>query len=71
MKKRFQISDMHCVGCTMAVEGAIEELPGVKSAAANYARQIAEVEFDDSQLTEAEIIAAVAEAGYGAIVLDN
>jgi len=66
--QRFQIHDMHCIGCTMTVEGAIEDLPGVKSAKANYAKQVAEVEFDDRQVTETEIIAAVVEAGYSAVV---
>ena len=65
-KQRFQIPDMHCVGCTIAVEGAIEDLPGVKAANANYARQIADVEYDETQITTAAIIAAVQEAGYAA-----
>jgi len=69
IKQRFQIQDMHCVGCTMTVEGAIEDLPGVKSASANYAKQIAEVEFDEDQVTQSAIIAAVQEAGYAALPL--
>ena len=57
---------MHCVGCTIAVEGAIEDLPGVKSANANYARQIADVEFDESLVTAERIIATMERAGYSA-----
>jgi copper chaperone CopZ len=66
MKQHFEISGMHCVGCTMAVEGAIEDLPGVKSAKANYARQVAEVEYDEAKLAAEDNIAAVEAAGYTA-----
>ena len=70
IKKRFSVPDMHCTGCTIAVEGAIEDLPGVKSASAYYARQIAEVEYDESQLNETDIVAAVVMAGYSAHSLE-
>jgi len=64
IKKRFQVKGMHCVGCTMAVEGAIERLPGVRSAAANYAREYADVEYDEQKVNEAQIAEMVALAGY-------
>jgi copper chaperone CopZ len=64
MKKRYKVDGMHCVGCTIAVEGAIEDVKGVKSASANYAKQIAEVEFDETRVTDAQIAAAVELAGY-------
>jgi Cu+-exporting ATPase len=67
-KKRFQIQGMHCVGCAMTVDGALEDLPGVKSASTNYARQIADVEYDEKQITEAQMIAAIEQAGYKATV---
>jgi copper chaperone CopZ len=67
-KKRFQVQGMHCVGCAMTIDGALEELPGVRSASANYARQIVDVEYDETRLTEAQIIAAVEQAGYKAAV---
>jgi P-type Cu+ transporter len=64
IKKRFQIQGMHCVGCAMTIDGALEDLPGVKSASTNYARQVADVEYDDRQVTEAQIVEAIREAGY-------
>ena len=67
-KKRFQVQGMHCVGCAMTVDSALEDLPGVKSASANYARQIVDVEYDEARLTEAQIVAAVEQAGYKAAV---
>ncbi len=48
----------------MTIDGALEDLPGVKSASTNYARQVADVEYDDRQVTEAQIVEAIREAGY-------
>lgn len=67
MKQRFQIKGMHCTGCVMAVEGAIEDLDGVRSANANYAKQQADVEYDETKVTVQQIMAAVAEVGYEAV----
>ncbi len=68
MKKRFQIQGMHCVGCAMTVDGALEDLPGVKWAKTNYARQIAEVEYDERKVDDAQLIEAIQTAGYQASV---
>ncbi len=69
MKKRFQIRGMHCTGCAMVVDGAVEDLPGVKSAATSYARQVVEVDYDDRRITDAQIIKAIQNAGYTAVVI--
>ncbi len=66
IRKRFEVQGMHCVGCTMAVEGAIERIDGVQAASANYARQYVDVEFDESRVADEQIVAAVHLAGYAA-----
>lgn len=71
VKKRFQIQGMHCVGCAMTVDGVVEDLPGVKSATTNYARQVADVEYDENKVTDAQIIAAIQDAGYKAVSADQ
>jgi len=68
MKNRYQITGMHCTGCVIAVEGAIEDVPGVKSVSADYARQVAIVEFDERMVTDDDIAAAVALAGYSLVL---
>lgn len=68
IKKRFTVKGMSCVGCTIAVEGAIEDLPGVRRASASYAREYADVEYDESEVTDTEIVAAVQRAGYDAVL---
>ena len=65
-KQKFQIQGMSCVGCAMTIDDAVENLPGVRSASTNYARQIAEVEFDEKKVNTQAIIKAIAEAGYQA-----
>ncbi len=66
-KVRLRIEGMHCVGCAMTIDGALEDLPGVQSASTNYARQVVDVEYDEHVVSEAQLIAAVAAAGYTAI----
>lgn len=68
IKKRFTVKGMHCVGCTIAVEGAIERLDGVKAASANYAREFVDVEYDQERVREEQIVAAVNMAGYDALL---
>lgn len=65
-RKRFQIQGMHCTGCAMLIDGVLEELQGVKSANTSYARQIVEVEYDESSVSEEAILNAVKDAGYTA-----
>ena len=71
MKKKFQIKGMHCVSCAMTVDGAVEDLAGVKSASTNYARQFSEVEYDEKKVTDVQIIAVIEAAGYKAAVTDG
>jgi copper chaperone CopZ len=70
-KKRFQIQGMHCVGCAMSVDGALEDVPGVQSATTNYARQVVDVEYDEHEVTDEQIVEAVQAAGYQAVVMDR
>ena len=71
IKKKFQIKGMHCVSCAMTVDGAVEDLAGVKSASTNYARQFSEVEYDEKKVTDVQIIAVIEAAGYKAAIADG
>ncbi len=55
----------------MTIDGALEDLPGVKWAKTNYARQIAEVEYDERKVTDAGLIEAIQLAGYQAEVVQS
>ncbi len=64
MKQTFHIPDMHCPACVLTLEGIEDTLPGIRRVAASYRKQQLEVEFDEAQVTEAQITAAVAALGY-------
>ena len=67
IRKTFNVPDMHCSNCSIKLESIEDDLPGVKEINASYHRQQMIVEFDESKLTEADIIAAAQEKGYQAI----
>ncbi|GAB4487338.1 MAG: hypothetical protein OHK0031_11400 [Anaerolineales bacterium] len=64
MKKTFRVNDMTCPNCAMHLEALEDELPGVKRIDASYKKLSMEVEFDEKQLTVAQIIAAANKIGY-------
>ncbi len=66
-KKTFRIPDMHCTACVMRLEGIEDELMGIKRVTASYRKQQMEVEYDETQVTALQIIAAAKKHGYQAI----
>jgi copper chaperone CopZ len=68
-KKTFRVSDMHCSNCTMKIEGLEDDLPGIRSISASYQKGQMVVEYDETQINEALIIAAVKKQGYTATPL--
>ncbi|KKU29294.1 MAG: Copper-translocating P-type ATPase [Candidatus Amesbacteria bacterium GW2011_GWA2_47_11b] len=59
-----KITGMHCVACALNIDLDLEEVPGVKSAKTNYARQITEVEYDESKTSLEIIKSTIAKTGY-------
>ena len=66
VKKTYSIPDMHCSNCSMKLESIEDDLPGIKEINASYHKQQMTVEFDEAQVSEAQILAAVAKKGYHA-----
>ena len=66
MKVTYSIPDMHCNHCAMRLEGLEDELAGVTKVEASYHKQSMTVEFDPAALSEAQLVAAIAEKGYTA-----
>ncbi len=50
----------------MAIDGALEDLPGVEEARTDFARATTEVAFDRARVDLEAIIAAIRAAGYTA-----
>lgn len=67
LKKTFSIPDMTCSNCAMKLESLEDVLEGVRQIDASYHKLQMTVEFDETKLSEAEIIAAVKKKGYTAV----
>jgi copper chaperone CopZ len=68
IKKTFSIPEMHCTNCSMKLESIEDELDGIKEINASYYKQQMIVEFDETVVSEDQIIAAAKKKGYEAIV---
>ena len=66
MKQKFKVTGMTCSACSAHVEKAVRKLPDVSSVAVDLLGGSMQVEFDESKLSNEQIIAAVVDAGYGA-----
>jgi Cu+-exporting ATPase len=64
IQKTYAVPDMHCANCVMRIEGLEDTLPGIKRIAASYRTGKVTVEFDEAQISEAQIIAVVEKLGY-------
>ncbi len=67
IKKTYSIPDMHCSNCSMKLESIEDELAGIREINASYHKQQMTVEFDESRVNEAQILAAVKKKGYTAV----
>jgi copper chaperone CopZ len=67
IKKTFKIPDMTCTNCAMKLESLEDTLEGVKEINASYHKLQMTVEYDESRLTDEQIIAAVKKKGYQAL----
>jgi Cu+-exporting ATPase len=69
--KNFKITGMTCASCSNAVDRAVKKLAGVSEHNVNLVTELMSVTFDESTLTEADIIKAVEKAGYEASVVSD
>ncbi|MFQ5484085.1 MAG: heavy metal translocating P-type ATPase [Desulfobacterales bacterium] len=63
-KINLQIGGMSCASCGATVERALKRVEGVSEAAVNFAVEKASVEYDTTQVKQADLINAVESAGY-------
>jgi len=63
---KLRVTGMTCGHCQAKVEKALKSLTGVYTAIIDLPDGEAEVDFDDDSVTTAQLVAAVAKAGYGA-----
>jgi copper chaperone CopZ len=67
IKKTFKVPDMSCTNCAMKLESLEDTLEGVKEINASYHKLEMVIVFDETKLTDEQIIAAVKKKGYQAV----
>ncbi|SFL50245.1 copper chaperone [Methanobrevibacter olleyae] len=63
-EKELNVVGMHCPSCVMAVELSMKDLDGVEEAKAELDTSSVKVDYDSEKVTDADLIAAVKEAGF-------
>jgi len=67
IKKTFKVEDMTCTNCAMKLESLEDTLEGVREINASYHKLEMVIEYDESKLSDEQIVAAVKKKGYTAI----
>lgn len=62
--KKFKITGMHCTSCPINIDGELEDTEGVIESNTSYAKQEAEVKFDQDKISESKIIEIIKGVGY-------
>ena len=68
IKKTFKVEDMTCTNCAMKLESLEDTLEGVREINASYHKLEMVIEYDESKLSDEQIVAAVKKKGYTAVV---
>lgn len=68
MKQKFQVTGMSCASCSSHVEKAVKHLAGVQNVSVSLLTNSMVVEYDEIALKPEQIIQAVQQAGYGAML---
>ncbi len=69
-KQIYKIKGMHCASCANTIEKAMKKLPGAQLVSVNFATETLLIEFDETQLSAANLQKTVADLGYKLISTD-
>lgn len=65
MEKNLKITGMTCSACSGRIERTLNKLDGIEQAKVNFATEKLYVIFNESTITENDIVSAIKKAGYG------
>ena len=68
-KVNLQITGMHCTACATVINKGLSKKEGVKETNVNFSTNKATVEFDDTKLSENDLVEIVKGRGYGAQII--
>lgn len=60
---------MHCASCATMIDLDLEDLKGINKAKTDYAKSELSVEYDESLVSEKEIIASIKKSGYSVALM--
>ena len=65
---QLEVQGMTCASCSATVERVVGKLPGVQNANVNLASETLTLDYDPAEISLQQVVGAVAEAGYQAIL---
>ena len=71
MNKKFDVTGMTCSACSSHVEKSVCKLVGEGNVSVSLLTNSMQVNYDESKISESDIIKAVEDAGYGASAADG
>ena len=63
---KLNIEGMHCTGCSTRLEKVLNNVDGVEIAKVSLEKKKADIKYDETQVSEKELIEAVEDAGFKA-----
>ena len=61
---KLNIEGMHCTGCSTRLEKVLNNVDGVEIAKVSLEEKKADIKYDETQVSEKELIEAVEDAGF-------
>ena len=65
---QLEVHGMTCASCSATVERVVGKLPGVQNANVNLASETLTLDYDPAEISLQQVVGAVAEAGYPAVL---
>ncbi|MEV0768592.1 heavy-metal-associated domain-containing protein [Nocardia salmonicida] len=66
----FEIQGMHCGSCALLVDDTLEDLPGVRTTQTSMKKGRATVDLDLALNSPDDIVGAIAQLGYVAVIVE-
>ena len=63
---KLNIEGMHCTGCSTRLEKVLNNVDGVEDEKVSLEEKKADIKYDETQVSEKELIEAVKDAGFKA-----
>jgi len=70
-KTTLAIKGMHCANCALTIEKVTKNTKGIKSSNVNFATSKATIEYDDTKISEKDLISTIKNAGYDSTILTD